>query len=73
MVLDAITADRRFEVIDLDAELLASAVKLYSDRPDKDWSLTDCTSFQAMTNRRLNEALTGDHHFEQAGFIALLK
>jgi hypothetical protein len=26
-----------------------------------------------MRHERLHEALTGDHHFEQAGFVALLK
>jgi predicted nucleic acid-binding protein len=42
-------------------------------RPDKDWSLTDCISFVVMTEAALEEALTGDHNFEQAGFAALLK
>ena len=42
-------------------------------RQDKDWSLTDCISFIVMRDRRIVEALTGDHHFEQAGFVALLK
>lgn len=46
---------------------------LYSRRPDKSWSLTDCISFVVMTERGLTEALTGDHHFEQAGFRALLR
>ncbi len=30
-------------------------------------------SFIAMGDAGVTEALTGDHHFEQAGFIALLK
>ena len=46
---------------------------LYDARPDKQWSLTDCISFLVMQDRRITEALTGDHHFEQAGFTALLK
>ncbi len=40
---------------------------------DKDWSLTDCISFVVMHERGITEALTADHHFEQAGFVALLK
>jgi uncharacterized protein len=46
---------------------------LYAQRPDKEWSLTDCISFVVMHDRGIREALTGDHHFEQAGFVALLK
>ncbi len=45
---------------------------LYRRRPDKDWSLTDCISFVVMEDEGLREALTGDRHFEQAGFVALL-
>ena len=48
-------------------------MKLYLDRPDKEWSLTDCISFTVMNDEGLAESLTGDHHFEQAGFSALLK
>jgi predicted nucleic acid-binding protein len=47
--------------------------KLYCERPDKDWSLTDCISFVVMHDRGIVDALTGDHHFEQAGFCALLR
>jgi len=46
---------------------------LYRTRPDKAWLLTDCISFVVMKERGITEALTGDHHFEQAGFTALLK
>ena len=41
--------------------------------PDKEWPLTDCVSFVVMKERGITEALTGDRHFEQAGFVALLK
>jgi hypothetical protein len=45
----------------------------FTSRPDKEWSLTDCISFVVMEDRGLTEALTADHHFEQAGFDVLLK
>jgi predicted nucleic acid-binding protein len=45
---------------------------LYRRRPDKAWSLTDCISFVVMQDEKLEEALTADRHFEQAGFTALL-
>ena len=54
-------------------ELFAAGVKLYAARPDKDWPLTDCISFVVMEDEGIREALTGDNHFEQAGFTALLK
>jgi hypothetical protein len=47
-------------------------LELYDGRPDKAWSLTDCISFIIMKEEGLTDALTGDRHFEQAGFRALL-
>jgi predicted nucleic acid-binding protein len=45
---------------------------LEESRGDKDWSLTDCLSVIVMERRPLTEALTTDHHFEQAGMKALM-
>ena len=45
---------------------------LYAARPDKSWSLTDCTSFVVMQDEGISEALSFDRHFEQAGFGTLL-
>ena len=39
---------------------------------ERGWSFTDCLSFQVMTERKLQKALTKDKHFQQAGFKALL-
>lgn len=61
------------EVVHVDFELLHSGWKLYDARPDKNWSLTDCVSFALMTRRKINDAFAHDHHFEQAGFRALLR
>ena len=49
------------------------ALDLYQQHADKQWTLTDCVSFVVMRERGISEALTQDHHFEQAGFIALFK
>ena len=53
--------------------LFDQGIKLFSGRPDKEWSLTDCISFAAMRVCSLEEVLTGDHHFEQAGFRLLMR
>ena len=53
--------------------LFDQGIELFSGRPDKEWSLTDCISFAAMRACALKEALTGDHHFEQAGFQVLMR
>lgn len=71
--LDLIRADPNAQVIPISDELLTGGIELYRARPDKDWSLTDCISFVVMTELGLTDALTGDHHFEQAGFRALLQ
>ena len=62
-----------FEVVPARGDLFEAGLQLHARRPDKAWSLTDCISFVVMTDRGLTEALTGDHHFEQAGFRALLR
>ena len=65
--------DPDFIVLEADQHLFERGLQLYENRPDKEWSLTDCISFVAMEEMGIAEALTGDHHFEQAGFTALLK
>ena len=65
--------DARVIIAPASHDLFEAGVARYKDRPDKDWSLTDCTSFLVMERQRLTDALTVDHHFEQAGFKVLLK
>jgi predicted nucleic acid-binding protein len=65
-------SDPTVTIVPASTELLARGLELYVHRPDKDWSLTDCTSFVVMEERGLTEALTADRHFEQAGYAALL-
>ncbi len=59
------------QVIPLDRNLLRRALAFYASRRDKDWGLTDCISFVVMQEEGISEALTGDEHFEQAGFRIL--
>jgi predicted nucleic acid-binding protein len=71
--IDAVKSSPFVEVAHIDAVLDQDAWQLLQNRQDKDWSLVDCASFVFMQRRGMTNALTTDHHFEQAGFIRLLK
>jgi len=60
-------------ILHIDAATDAQAWQLLISREDKNWSLVDCSSFVVMRQRNITEALTNDTHFEQAGFVRLLK
>jgi hypothetical protein len=60
-------------IIPASRDLLDRGLELFSHRADKEWSLTDCTSFVVMQDEQLTDALTTDRHFEQAGFTAMLR
>jgi predicted nucleic acid-binding protein len=61
------------EVVPITSQLFANAFQLYAQRQDKAWSHTDCSSFCIMQELGIIEALTYDKHFEQVGFVALLR
>ncbi len=71
-LLQKIREDRRTSIVFATSSLFERGSRLYLDRPDKDWSLTDCLSFVVMGRRRIRRALTADRHFVQAGFETLL-
>ena len=72
-LLASLRADPKCIIVPASQDLFDRGVDLYQKRPDKAWSLTDCVSFIVMEEHGLREALTPDRHFEQAGFVALLK
>jgi predicted nucleic acid-binding protein len=45
---------------------------LYDQRLDKEYSLTDCISMNAMREKSVTKVLTNDHHFAQEGFEVLI-
>jgi predicted nucleic acid-binding protein len=71
--IDMIRTSRIVEIVHVDAALDVAAWAFLKSRADKEWSLIDAVSFLVMQERGITEALTTDHHFEQAGFVCLLK
>ncbi len=69
---ERIASDEQTQVVRASHTLLGNGLALLKRRTDKEWSLTDCTSFVIMDRLRLTRALTADRHFVQAGFAALL-
>jgi hypothetical protein len=66
-------SDPRSTVVYVDQGELFEALELYTERSDKSWGLVDCVSFVVMRRMGLSDAFTADRHFEQAGFVALLR
>lgn len=71
-LMRSLLADPTVRVVPHDALLMNKALSLFEQRPDKEWSLCDCTSFVVMQDLGITHALSTDRHFDQAGFTALL-
>jgi predicted nucleic acid-binding protein len=72
-LLRSLGNDPNCTIIPPSQPLFEKGLELFGQRLDKDWSLTDCISFLVMREHGITDALTGDHHLEQAGFRVLLK
>ncbi len=73
LAVEAILGSEDCLVTPMGDELFRQALNRYTDRPDQAWGLTDCVSFVVMEEHGVTRALAHDHHFEQAGFEALLR
>lgn len=71
--VSSVLSNPNVEVVPQTSLQFREAFDLYKSRMDKEWSLTDCASFNLMKERGIAEALAHDEHFEQAGFVALLR
>ena len=72
-MVDRIIRSSQVEVVEQTPEQFDNALNLLRDRTDdKEWSITDCASFQVMWERGIRGALTSDHHFDQAQLDVLL-
>lgn len=72
-ILQALEEDINLAIVQNSEDLYRRAFALYKSRSDKEWGMTDCLSFVVMTSEKIAEALTTDIHFQQAGFIALMR
>ena len=72
-LVNRILADPQITVIPQTPEQFSAALAMLAHRLEREWSITDCASFLAMEEAGIWEALSGDRHFEQAGFAALLR
>ena len=71
--IESIKSSALVDIVHIEEDLDAKSWELLKNRADKNWSLVDCSSFVVMQENKILEALTTDHHFEQAGFVRLLK
>ncbi|MGQ0593932.1 MAG: type II toxin-antitoxin system VapC family toxin [Gammaproteobacteria bacterium] len=69
--IDRILASRLVQLLYLEPRHIDEAWGLFRKRPDKGWSVTDCSSFVTMQLKQLDTAFTLDEHFRQAGFQVL--
>jgi predicted nucleic acid-binding protein len=60
------------DVITTTPAVFSAAFSLYQTHSDKSWGMTDCISFVAMRQAAIQDVLTHDRHFTQAGFNTLL-
>ncbi|MBN2580159.1 MAG: PIN domain-containing protein [Pirellulales bacterium] len=72
-IYDQLSKYQNVEIIPPTPKLIATGWQLYRNRPDKEWSVTDCISFSIMSQRSIQDAFAIDHHFEQAGFKKLIQ
>jgi predicted nucleic acid-binding protein len=61
------------KVIAQSRESFLQALERFSQRPDKEYSLTDCSSMNAMDAEEIKDVLTSDHHFRQEGYNILIR
>lgn len=72
-IVDMVRKHAAWELVPASPALFQAGLEIFRHHADKAWQMTDCISIALMRKRHLREVLTGDAHFEQAGFTALLR
>lgn len=66
--IDKLEKSPSVQIVKITDEIYNNAWTLYQQRIDKDWGITDCTSFEVMKIFNIKKAFTNDKHFDQAGY-----
>ena len=61
------------KILSQSRESFLHALDRFANRPDKQYSLTDCSSMNAMDAEGIQDVLTNDHHFQQEGYSVLIR
>lgn len=69
--LDAVERSPRLRVVFVDERLEREALRWLRRRDEREYSFVDATSFAAMRQLRVREALAFDGDFTAAGFVEL--
>lgn len=68
LMVATISKNKSIIVFEQSGKQFVDSVGFYAKHDDKQWSLTDCSSFIAMRDEGITVAITNDKHFEQASF-----
>jgi predicted nucleic acid-binding protein len=71
--LEATENNPDIRIVWVQVDLHRAARHMLATQLDKEYSFCDAVSFVLMREAHFLEALTTDRHFEQAGFVRLLK
>lgn len=72
-IVREVIANPEFVVVAQSHDSFSDGLTRYEQRADKGYSLQDCVSMNVMERLNITEILTADRHFEQEGFIALMR
>jgi len=72
-LVERMQADQSISIVRQSHENFVAGYRLYLNRPDKGYSLTDCISMEIMREKQLRDVLTNDEHFAQEGFNCLIQ
>lgn len=66
-LIETVRRSSHWQCLPVDRPLLDRGLALFRQRPDTDWSLTDCISILVAADLGIEHAFTTDRHFTQAG------